>query len=41
MTKAQRDIKRKLGVLNYAKGIGNVSKAGRYYGISREARYTW
>lgn len=41
MTKAQRDIKRKLGVLNYAKEIGNVSKACRYYGISREAFYTW
>jgi transposase InsO family protein len=41
MTKAQRDIKRKLGVLNYAKEVGNVSKACRYYGISREAFYTW
>jgi hypothetical protein len=36
MTKAQRDIKRKLGVLNYAKEIGNVSKACRYYGISEK-----
>jgi transposase len=41
MTKAQRDIKRKLGILNYAKKIGNVSKACRFYGISREAFYTW
>jgi hypothetical protein len=27
MIKVQRDIKRKLRVLNYAKEIGNVSKA--------------
>jgi transposase InsO family protein len=41
MTKAQRDIKRKLRVLNYAKEIGNVSKACRYFGISRECFYQW
>lgn len=41
MTKAQRDIKRKLRILNYAKEIGNVSKACRYFGISREAYYQW
>lgn len=41
MTKAQRDIKRKLRVLNYAEEIGNVSKACRYFGISREAYYQW
>ena len=41
MTKAQRDIKRKLRILNYAKKIGNISKACRYYGISREAFYRW
>ena len=41
MTKAQRDIKRKLRVLNYAKGIGNISKACRYFGISRETFYLW
>ena len=41
MTKAQRDIKRKLRVLNYAKEIGNISKACRYFGISREAFYQW
>jgi len=41
MTKAQRDIKRKLRVLNYAKDIGNVSKACRYFGISRETFYLW
>ena len=41
MTKAQRDIKRKLRVLNYAKDIGNVSKTCRYFGISRETFYLW
>jgi hypothetical protein len=32
MTKAQLDIKRKLRVLDYAKEIGNVSKAFRSFG---------
>lgn len=41
MTKAQRDINRKLRVLNYAKEIGNISKACRYFGISRESFYRW
>lgn len=31
--KALSYIRRKLRVLNYAKEIGNVSKACRYYGI--------
>ncbi len=35
MTRAPRDIKRKPLVLEYAKEIGNVSKACRYSGISR------
>ena len=37
--RAQSDIRRKLRVLNYAKDIGNISKACRYYGISRETFY--
>jgi len=41
MTQAQRDIKRKLRILNYAQEIGNVSKACRYFGISREIFYVW
>jgi len=41
MTKAQRDIMRKLRVLTYAKEIGNISKACRYFGISLEAFYQW
>lgn len=41
MTQAQRDIRRKLRILNYAEEIGNVSKACRYFGISRETFYLW
>jgi transposase len=41
MTQAQRDIRRKLQILNYAEEIGNVSKACRYFGISRETFYLW
>ena len=39
--KALSDIRRKLKVLNYAQEIGNVSKACRYHGISRETYYQW
>jgi transposase InsO family protein len=39
--KEKRDIKRKLNVINYAKKIGNVKKACRYYGISKAAYYAW
>jgi len=39
--KAKQDIRRKLKVLKYAKEIGNVSKACRYYGVSRESCYQW
>ena len=41
MTQSQRDIRRKLKVLRYAEEIGNVSKACRYFGISREPYYCW
>ena len=41
MTKAQRDIRRKLRILTYAREIGNISKACRYFGISREGFYRW
>jgi transposase InsO family protein len=41
MTQAQRDIQRKLRILNYAAEIGNISKACRYFGISREIFYQW
>jgi len=39
--KALSDIRRKLKVLKYAQEIGNVSKACRYYGVSRETYYQW
>lgn len=39
--KAFSDIRRKLKVLNSAKEIGNVSKACRYYGVSRKTYYQW
>jgi transposase InsO family protein len=41
MTNAQRDIKRKLRVFAYAEKTGNVSKACRYFGISRQTFYKW
>ena len=41
MTQAQRDIRRKLRVFEYAQEVGNVSKACRHFGISRESYYRW
>jgi hypothetical protein len=41
MSKAKRDIKRKLRILNYAKKIGNIRKTCRYFGISRAGFYLW
>ena len=41
MTQAQRDIRRKLRILEHAKGTGNVSKTCRHFGISREIFYRW
>lgn len=41
MSKAERDIRRKLSVLSHAEETGNVSKTCRYFGISREAYYKW
>jgi hypothetical protein len=35
MTAAQRNINRKIRVLEYARECGNVARAYRYYGISR------
>lgn len=39
--KALAAIRRKLKVLSYGKEIGNVSKACRYFGVSRETYYQW
>ncbi len=41
MTQAERDIRRKLKVFDYAKETGNVSRACRYFGITRQAFYKW
>lgn len=41
MTKAPQDINRKLRVMKYAQDIGNISRACRYFGISRETYYQW
>jgi hypothetical protein len=39
--KEQQDIDRKLKVLKYADTIKNISKACRYFGVSRETFYQW
>lgn len=41
MTVSEREIKRKLRVLNYAKEIGNISKACRFFGLSRQSFHLW
>ena len=41
MRQEARDIKRKLKVLQHAVDIGHVSKACRYFGISRSVFYLW
>jgi transposase-like protein len=37
----QRDISRKLRILNHAKETRNISKTCRYFGVSREIFYRW
>ena len=34
-------IQRKLYILNYAKQVGDVKKACRYFGIARSTYYAW
>jgi transposase InsO family protein len=41
MTQQQRDIKRKLAVLEHARVTGNVAKTARHFGISRQCYYKW
>jgi len=41
MTQAQRDIQRKMRILEQAAQTKNVSKTCRYYGISRTQFYEW
>ncbi len=37
----QRDISRRLKVLNHAEETGHVSRTCRYFSISRETFYQW
>ena len=41
MTNEERDIQRKLRVLQHAEKIGNARKACRYFGIGRSSFYRW
>ena len=41
MTHEERDIQRKLRVLQHAEKIGNARKACRYFGIGRSSFYRW
>jgi len=41
MNNDQRDIHRKLRILQYAEKIGHVAKACRYFGIGRSSFYRW
>lgn len=41
MTQAQRDIKRKLAILQYAEELRNVSMACLHFGVSRDCFYRW
>ena len=41
MTKAQRDIAKKIRVLQHAQEAKNISKTCRYFGISRQCFYDW
>lgn len=41
MSKAKRDIRRKLRVLDHVKKIGNIRKICRYFGVSRAIFYRW
>jgi transposase-like protein len=41
MTQQQRDIKRKLAVLNHAEESGNVALTARRFGTSRQCYYKW
>lgn len=41
MNKDQREIRRKLRVLQYAKENGSVVKACLYFGVGRSSFYRW
>ena len=41
MTNEERDMQRKLGVLQHPEKIGNARKACRYFGVGRSSFYRW
>ncbi len=41
MNKDQREVQRKLRILQHAEEIGSVVKTCRYFGISRSGFYRW
>ena len=41
MTNEERDIQRKLKVLQHAEKIVNARKACRYFGVGRSSFYRW
>jgi transposase-like protein len=41
ITSDQREVHRKLRVLEHAEKIGDVSKTCRYFGIGRASFYRW
>jgi len=41
MTHAEREVNRKLRILNHAEEFGNIAKTCRYFGIPRSLFYVW
>lgn len=41
MTNDQREIRRKLRILEHAQACGDVSRTCRYFGIGRASFYRW
>ncbi len=41
MTNSQREIRRKLRILEHAQACGDVSRTCRYFGIGRASFYRW
>ena len=41
MTNAEREVNRKLRILNHAEESGNIAKTCRYFGIPRSLFYVW
>ena len=41
MNQNERDIQRKLRILNHAEELGSAVKACRYFGVGRDSFYRW